>query len=122
MLPKKHLSGAQKRKKKKQEDEFIQSQKGAIHRFFPSSNNVGSVNDPEGPDDPRTEPEEQEQQSDHNLNAENDVNEDTRQHENLQPSSDTEDPNINEQEQEASFVTMYDPRMGIVLITGQEIS
>ena len=34
MLPKKHLSGAAKRKLKRQEDQFIQSQKGVIHKFL----------------------------------------------------------------------------------------
>ena len=34
MLPKKHLSGSQKRKRKRVEDQFIESQKGAIHKFF----------------------------------------------------------------------------------------
>jgi hypothetical protein len=34
MLPKKHLSGAQKRRKRKLEDELKESQKGAIHKFF----------------------------------------------------------------------------------------
>jgi hypothetical protein len=34
MLPKKHLSGARKRKKRKQEDQFIELQKGSIHKFF----------------------------------------------------------------------------------------
>jgi hypothetical protein len=34
MLPKKYLSEAEKRKRKRREDQFIQSQKGAIHKFF----------------------------------------------------------------------------------------
>jgi hypothetical protein len=33
MLPKKHLSGVAKRKQKRQEDQFIQSQQGAIQMF-----------------------------------------------------------------------------------------
>jgi hypothetical protein len=37
MPPPKHLSRAQKRKKKKQEDLFIESQKGDIRKFFPSA-------------------------------------------------------------------------------------
>ena len=40
MLPKKHLSGAQKRNKRKRENQFIESQKGAIHMFFSTPTNV----------------------------------------------------------------------------------
>ena len=40
MLPKKHLSGSQKRKQKRVEDQFIESQKGAIHKFFLVSSSV----------------------------------------------------------------------------------
>jgi hypothetical protein len=35
MLLKKYLSGAQKRKKeRKQDDQFVESQRGALHNFF----------------------------------------------------------------------------------------
>ncbi|KAK9664822.1 hypothetical protein RND81_14G071000 [Saponaria officinalis] len=34
MLPKKHLSGCEKRKKRKLAEELIKSQQGAIHKFF----------------------------------------------------------------------------------------
>jgi hypothetical protein len=40
MLPKKLLSGAQKRNKRKWEDQFIESQNGAIHKFFSTPTNV----------------------------------------------------------------------------------
>ena len=40
MLPKKYLSGSQKRKQKRVEDQFIESQKGAIHKFFLASSSV----------------------------------------------------------------------------------
>jgi len=40
MLPKKHKSGAQKRKERKQELQSRESQKGALHRFFPTSRNA----------------------------------------------------------------------------------
>lgn len=33
MLPKKHLSGFEKRRKRKQTDKLIGSQKGAMHKF-----------------------------------------------------------------------------------------
>ncbi|KAM3370821.1 hypothetical protein ACQJBY_018262 [Aegilops geniculata] len=35
MLPKKHLSGSEKRRKKKAEKEFTDTQKGAMHKFLP---------------------------------------------------------------------------------------
>ena len=34
------MSGAQKRKQKRVEDQFIESQKGAIHKFFSASSSV----------------------------------------------------------------------------------
>uniref|UniRef100_A0A7N0SZK7 HAT C-terminal dimerisation domain-containing protein n=1 Tax=Kalanchoe fedtschenkoi TaxID=63787 RepID=A0A7N0SZK7_KALFE len=38
MLPKKHLSGSEKRKKRKLDEKFIETQRGALHKFFtPSS-------------------------------------------------------------------------------------
>jgi hypothetical protein len=40
MLGKRHKSGAQKRKEKKQDLQLRESQKGALHRFFPTSRNV----------------------------------------------------------------------------------
>ena len=40
MLPKKYLLGTQKRKWKKLEDQFIESQKGVIHKFFSASSSV----------------------------------------------------------------------------------
>ena len=40
MLPKKHLFESQKRKRKRVEDQFIESQKGAIHKFFSASSIV----------------------------------------------------------------------------------
>ena len=40
MLPKKHLSGATKRKRKRQEEQFVQSQQGALDKFFSASSSV----------------------------------------------------------------------------------
>lgn len=37
MLPKKHASGSEKRKKKRRIEDLIQSQKGAINKFFKSN-------------------------------------------------------------------------------------
>ena len=34
MLPKKQLSGAQKRKKRKQDDQLAELQRGTLHKFF----------------------------------------------------------------------------------------
>jgi hypothetical protein len=47
MLPKKSLSGYQKRKKRKHEDQLVESQKGALDKFFVVSSNV-DVNEVEG--------------------------------------------------------------------------
>jgi hypothetical protein len=38
MLPRQHLSGAQKRNKRKRKDQFIESQKGVIHKFLTPTN------------------------------------------------------------------------------------
>jgi hypothetical protein len=42
MLPKKYLSEGEKRKRKRREGQFIQSQKSAIHKFFFRIKNVAS--------------------------------------------------------------------------------
>ena len=62
-----------KGKKRKREDQFIESQKGAIHKFFSVSSNVVPGDNPEEVDDCSTE--DQGQEPNHNLNAEVDVNE-----------------------------------------------
>ena len=51
MLPKNHLSGAQKRKKRKLEDQFIESQKGAKDKFFSTPSNVHPIDNLEELDD-----------------------------------------------------------------------
>ncbi|KAG5549250.1 hypothetical protein RHGRI_014566 [Rhododendron griersonianum] len=46
MLPRKYLSGTEKRKRKKRADDLVQSQAGALHKFFDSRQlreNSGSV-------------------------------------------------------------------------------
>ncbi|KAL5658826.1 hypothetical protein ACJX0J_031989, partial [Zea mays] len=45
MLPTKHLSGAQKRNKRKRENQLIESQKGDIHRFFSASTNEQNLDE-----------------------------------------------------------------------------
>ena len=63
MLPKKHLSGAAKRKWKRQEEQFIQSQQGALDKlFFPASSS--SVRDDNPIDAPDNQEEEQQQVND----------------------------------------------------------
>jgi hypothetical protein len=105
MLPKKHLSGSQKRKKRKQDDWLIESQRGALRKFFQPSSNA-DLNE-----DQVQEPDEM-QENDHNLNAEVQANEniggDSMPEENLQPSSDHE--NLDEDEQEDYLLPIYDPR------------
>ena len=43
-MPPKHKSGAEKRKKRKRENELIESQKGALNRYFTTASSV-DVND-----------------------------------------------------------------------------
>jgi hypothetical protein len=126
MLPKKSLSGYQKRKKRKHEDQLVESQKGALDKFFVVSSNV-DVNEVEGREsDPAHDDGQQDhnEEHDHNLNTEDEVNEDgsmeenliaaidavedSMMRENLQPSSDHE--NSNDDEQDASGLSIFDPR------------
>jgi len=118
MLPKKQLSGAQKRKKRKHDDQLAESQRGGLHKFFVSSSNV-DVNEVQG-----QESDHGQQEHDHNLNAEDEINEDgpmdedliaeidamedTMGQENLHPSSDHE--NSNGDELDGSDLSIYDPR------------
>ncbi|XP_039851364.1 zinc finger MYM-type protein 1-like [Panicum virgatum] len=117
MLPKKQLSGAQKRKKRKHDDQLAESQRGALHKFFVSSSNA-DVNEV------GQESDHGQQEHDHNLNAEDEINEDgpmdedliaeidamedTMWQENLHPSSDHE--NSNGDELDGSGLSIYDPR------------
>ncbi|ONM26952.1 hypothetical protein ZEAMMB73_Zm00001d007493 [Zea mays] len=126
MLPKKSLSGYQKRKKRKHEDQLVVSQKGALHKFFGVSSNV-DVNEVEGHESDHAHDDGQQdhdQQYDHNLNAEDEVSEDgsmeenlivaidavedSMMRENLQPSCDHE--NSNDDEQDGSSLSIFDPR------------
>ena len=116
MLLKKHLSGAQKRRKRKLEDQLKESQKDAIRKFFSSSRNA-EVSQDQGQEhdqpiiaqadgnDGGTEEQNLDAQADanegatgeENLDAQADANEDILGGENLQPSDDTENVNIDEQ-------------------------
>jgi hypothetical protein len=122
MLPKKSLSGYQKRKKRKHEDQLVESQKGALHKFF----NI-DVNEVEGqesdPADDHTQ-QDHDHERDHNLNAEGDISEDgsmeenlvttinvvedSMMWENLQPLSDHE--KSNDDEQDSSGLSIFDLR------------
>ena len=69
MLPKKHLSGAAKRNKRKRENQFIESQKYALNKYFPSASSADIDNNNQ-----RQEPDTGED-DDHNSNADLEVNE-----------------------------------------------
>ncbi|KAL5647885.1 hypothetical protein ACJX0J_042240, partial [Zea mays] len=96
MLPTKYLSGAQKRNKRKRENQFIESQKGAIHRFFSASTNVPPKDNPKDleEDDHDTHDQEQEQ----NLDE-------------VQINQDDEDNQvIQDGDGEESFSEIFDPK------------
>ena len=63
MLPKKHESGAAKRKRKRQEQQFRQSQQGALDKFF----SISSSAMPEHDENPIDAPENQEERRTENL-------------------------------------------------------
>ena len=69
MLPKKQPSGAAKRNKRKRDNWLIESQKGALNKFFPSASSVDVNNNNQ-----RQEPDPGED-DDHNSNADLEVNE-----------------------------------------------
>jgi hypothetical protein len=108
-----------KKKKRKQDDQFVESQRGTLHKFFSVSGNA-NVNEDQG--DEHVLPGNHEPQHDHNLNAEVevnadaigeqsliakvDINEDNIVEENLHPSFDSENPNGDDQEDSSIF----DPR------------
>jgi hypothetical protein len=78
MLHKKHLSGALKRNKRKREDQFIESQKGAIHKFFSTPTNV----DCDPSDNPEVD-DTHDDESEQNFNDEVHINEDCTGEQNL---------------------------------------
>ena len=75
MLPKKHLSGCEKRKRKRQQDESVQSQKGAIHNFFSPSSSVVPHDNPVDAAPNIEEAEQEQQQVDDNLREQVDATE-----------------------------------------------
>ena len=104
MLPKKYLLGTQKRKWKKLEDQFIESQKGALQKFFKSSSDMPDDN----PVDALDIEEQGQQQVNDNLSEQVDDIDDATENKNLQPSSQPENPI--DGVQEASFHDVFDPR------------
>ncbi|XP_066357929.1 uncharacterized protein [Miscanthus floridulus] len=87
-----------KGKKRKLEEQSKESQKGAIHKFFSSSRNAGVIQD-------------ERQEHDQPIIAQDSnegATEEENLQENLQPSDDTE--NVNMDEQEDSLPTIFDPR------------
>ena len=70
MMPKKQLSGAQKRKKRKQDDQLAELQRGTLHKFFFASSSNVDVNEV------GQESDHGQQEHDHNLNVEDEINKD----------------------------------------------
>jgi hypothetical protein len=96
MLPTKHLSGAQKRNKRKRENQLIESQKGAIHRFFSASTNVPPKDNPKDL--------EEDDQDTHNQEQEQNLDE-------VQINHDDEDNQvIQDGDGEESFPEIFDPK------------
>jgi len=100
MLPKKHLSGAAKRKRKRQEEQFVQSHQGALDKFFSASSSA--VQDDNPIDAPDNQEEDQRQVND-NLSEQVDAIE----NENLQPSS---QPENSIDDVQPSIHDVFDPR------------
>jgi len=100
MLPKKHLSGVAKRKRKRQEEQFVQSQQGALDKLFLASSSA--VRDDNPIDAPDNQEEEQQQVND-NLSEQVDAIE----NENLQHSS---QPENSIDDVQPSIHDVFDPR------------
>ncbi|WVZ87584.1 hypothetical protein U9M48_034197, partial [Paspalum notatum var. saurae] len=108
MLPSKHLSGAAKRKKRKRDAQFIESQRGTMLKFISVSSKGDQGKKPDLDLDAQVGVN-KDATGEQNLIAQADVNEDTAGEEQLQqPSSDTENPIDNGQED--SPLAIDDPR------------
>ena len=109
MLPPKHLSGAQKRNKRKREEQLIESQKGALHNFFQATSNAEVTQDQRQEFVAEVDPNEGATEE-QNLDDEANANEHTQapEGETLQPSHDIETTNIDEQDD--SLLSIFDPR------------
>ncbi|CAA0824380.1 TTF-type zinc finger protein with HAT dimerisation domain [Striga hermonthica] len=104
MLPTKHLSGAQKRKKRKQLDQAAESQMGALHRFLSVSSNAEV-----GQDQGHQHVADVDANNEQNLDAEANANDDTQApgDDNQAPEDDVEDQG---HQQEDEMSTIFDPR------------
>lgn len=71
MPKRKHKSGAAKRSEKKRLDKLLASQKGALNRYFPTTSRSSA----DVHDDNQRQESESEQDDDHSLSADHDVNE-----------------------------------------------
>ncbi|XP_044970168.1 uncharacterized protein LOC123430359 isoform X2 [Hordeum vulgare subsp. vulgare] len=104
-MPPKHKSGFEKRKQKTKENELIESEKGALKRYFPMVTNVHNQrqeSEPGKDDDLNSN----DDSLDDNIDIDVNENEDNTGGENLQPS-----PNArNGDEQDDSLLSIYDPR------------
>lgn len=68
-MPPKQLSGAAKKKKRKRENQFIESQRGALNKYFPTTSTVDVNNNNQRQEsDPG-------QEDEHNSNADPEANE-----------------------------------------------
>ncbi|KAK9682234.1 hypothetical protein RND81_10G060200 [Saponaria officinalis] len=113
MLPKKHLSGCEKRKKRKLNEELIKSQQGAIRKFLvknvvdenlTQSNEDNVVNESNLPNDVPIDVNENNVENESNLP--NDVSIDDDNEDNVENESNlpNEEPNISN-----TFIDIYDP-------------
>ncbi|XP_071683722.1 uncharacterized protein [Lolium perenne] len=103
----KPLSGCAKRNKRKRENQLIESQRGALNKYFVATNTVDVINDNnqrQESDPGQDDLEANEQSSDNDLD--DSVSGESTEEGNFQPSSDT--PNGDEQDD--SLLSMYDPR------------
>ena len=109
MLPPKHLTGAQKRNKRKREEQLIESQKGALHNFFQATSNAEVTQDQRQEFGAEVDPNEGATEE-QNLDDEANANEHTQapEGETLQPSHDIETTNIDVQDD--SLLSIFYPR------------
>ena len=93
------LSGAQKRKKRKQEHQLVEQQRGSLHKFFPASSSAEARQD-QGQKYVVEVDTKEGATVEQNLDVEVDANDHTKAPggDTLHPSDDTETANIEEQD------------------------
>nr|XP_051211097.1 uncharacterized protein LOC127328544 [Lolium perenne] len=111
-MPPKQLSGAAKKRKRKQDEKIRESQRGDLNKYFPvksnvdvNNNNLRPISDPGQADEDNTDGDIEVHEQSLNNNDDDNVNADNMEEENLQPSS-----NPNGDDQDDSLLSMYDPR------------